>query len=124
MTNLFIEAGADVNHKFADGKTILHIATFRAWNYPVIRALVDNGARLNVFDARENTPLHLAAKIGKDNFDVVKLLVDNGANVNAVNQKGESIRCVAKHGKVKRYLKKNGAKKKTLTRSVGFDQTI
>lgn len=112
LVNAFIKAGGDVNHKFADGKTIMHIATFRAWNYPVIRTLVEAGARLNVFDARENTPLHLAVKIGKDNFDVIKLLVDNGANVNAVNQKGESIRKVAKHGKVKRFLKKNGAKKK------------
>jgi ankyrin repeat protein len=112
LITLLAKAGGDVNHKFADGRTLIHIAAFKAWNYPAIRALIEAGARLNVFDQRDNTPLHLAVKIGKDNYDVIRLLVENGANVNAVNQKGESIRCVAKHGKVKRYLKKNGAKKK------------
>ncbi len=112
LVTILAEAGTDVNHRFSDGKTIIHLAAFKAYNYPVIRALVDAGVELNVYDRRKNSPLHLAVAIGKENLEVIRLLVENGADVNAVNQEGKSICKAAKHLKVRKYLKKQGAKKK------------
>jgi ankyrin repeat protein len=50
------------------------------------KILIDNGAKVNLFNADGQTPLHCAVKSGKP--EIVKLLVDNGAFLN-VAEKGQ-----------------------------------
>ncbi|MDE0019966.1 MAG: CotH kinase family protein [Candidatus Poribacteria bacterium] len=52
----------------------------------VARALLDNGADVNILDRSGNTPLHTAAFLG--DVETAKLLIENGANIRAKNHEG------------------------------------
>ena len=96
-----ITSGADVNHKFSDGTTLLMraveacdvnltdarggIRTFPGimnGRYPHVNTLIEAGADVNVPDAAGNTPL------GYDSW--VKMLIDAGADVNSVGEFGHT----------------------------------
>ena len=51
------------------------------------RALLDNGADVNILDRSGNTPLHTAAFLG--DVETAKLLIEKGANIRAKNHKGD-----------------------------------
>lgn len=50
--------------------------------------LIAKGAKVNVVNIHENTPLHEAARSGNQNC--VKVLIHFGAEINHVNQLGET----------------------------------
>ncbi|MDG7055809.1 MAG: ankyrin repeat domain-containing protein, partial [Wolbachia endosymbiont of Menacanthus eurysternus] len=85
IVKLLIDNGADVDAISVLGKkTPLHSATTLNNNIDIVRALIENGASVNVLDFYENTPLHYAAQYGC--LGIVKILIENGADVNRVNK--------------------------------------
>ncbi|MBN1385073.1 MAG: ankyrin repeat domain-containing protein [Elusimicrobia bacterium] len=73
-----IEAGADVNIRDSDGKSLLHWAAY--WDVvEVAELLVGKGADVNILDKSNSPPLMSAAI--KDSFRVAKLLIEKGAKL-------------------------------------------
>lgn len=93
-----IAAGADVNARNEDSKTVLmQVASFASdMNcVDVLRALTDAGADVNAKDRDGNTALWCA-----QSFDCVDTLIDAGADVDAKNKDGETaLMCHAKKGR-------------------------
>lgn len=50
-------------------------------NIPVMQYLLDNGAKINVFDRRGYSPVIYALRTGQKNIQVYKLLIDNGFDI-------------------------------------------
>ena len=122
-----LELGANVNHKFADGKTPLHLAKTLA----IAQLLIVKGADINALDGDGKTPLHTAAADSTDkkgrtplheaavaqpfpahNGDALTPLIVRGADVNAKDFEGNTpLRLAAKANfkEVVKLLKKQGA---------------
>lgn len=108
---ILVKAGAPLKYQDPkNGNTFLHIAS---QNYLTTKSLIQSGdtASINAKNNNGETPLHLAVK-NKKNLNTVQFLIRSGANVNAVNNKGKTVRKVAKGRKNKKLLKKSGALKK------------
>lgn len=87
-----IGAGADVNAKDEEGKTLLAVSIWDCLyaSYEMVDLLIDNGADVNMpCDYNRLTPLHWAL-IRDDDVDMVSLLVRNGADVNAEDMCGRT----------------------------------
>ncbi len=110
MFKYLIDQGAPVAYKNASNENLLHLAC-RNDNYAIAEVLIRKGVDVNQKTNEGDTPLHIAANVGRNNLDVCTLLVDNGADVNASNNKGKSILKVADGKKLKDYLKSKGASK-------------
>lgn len=86
---LLIESGAKLDTKTgisavsADAITPLHRATCRP---PILKAMLQRGAKVNVKSAVGYTPLHWAVQDG--DVESVKLLLDAGADPDAEDDKG------------------------------------
>lgn len=61
----------------ADGEPLNHS------NFEVVKALIQAGADVNLYNARNQTPLHLACL--RRDLEMVKYLVENGAQLHAMN---------------------------------------
>jgi ankyrin repeat protein len=104
MMDTLIAKGADVNANNYRGNSPLNIA-INEWNVgyssvsdrqtdEAIKLLILKGANINTIiykekdydNSEEDTPLHRAIKLGKNNLS--KLLVSKGANINAKNASG------------------------------------
>jgi ankyrin repeat protein/pimeloyl-ACP methyl ester carboxylesterase len=72
-TRLLLDAGAEVNAKSAEGQTALSIAAARVGSAPVVRLLLERGAKL---DASERSPLNDAASLGQ--LETMRVLLDSG----------------------------------------------
>ena len=79
VLQVFLNAGLDLDHKKADGSTLLHAAA-RNENPAVIQALLAAGADVNEDDERGRTALHLAARY-HENPEVLEALIAAGSNV-------------------------------------------
>ena len=92
-----------------DGSTPLHLASW--YDYvDIVRALVEEGADVNIKDRYGDTPLHIASSEGF--LDVVKALFQGGANINLSNNDEDTpmSRAASRgHVEVVRYLMKMGA---------------
>ena len=85
ICNVLIDSGADV-HIIVQGMTLLHNVALSSGDYEGTAALLiakglDVNAKATYGDAKDATPLHIAA--GKGNVSVARLLIQNGAEVNA-----------------------------------------
>jgi ankyrin repeat protein len=79
---------ADVNDTDSDGRTPLMIAAAQA-DWPLVRRLIDAGARTDVSDASTGlTPLMIAADHGQ--IDVVQLLLARTHNADALDRTGRT----------------------------------
>ncbi len=96
LTQILLDAGADVNTVAGDGKTALAIAAFNG-NYDVASLLVDRKADVNKADAQRFTPLFWAVDrrnmetapnfpwmVTADPMPLIRKLLDAGANPNAL----------------------------------------
>jgi ankyrin repeat protein len=106
---LCLESGVDINEM--DGRTLLHAFAHQG-DLVGTRWLVDHGAKIDVRDQGNNTPLHKACE-RNSTLTVVKLLLERGASLTAVNNNGETPLDVAtKYEKksIAAYLRLVGAK--------------
>lgn len=72
---------------------------FKPVNVPIVKALIEAGAEVNVVDPSEgNTPLHLAAST--DHLEIAQMLIQAGADVNAVDtqEAGTPLECAVRFG--------------------------
>ena len=77
----------DINQGDEHRFSLIHWAA-REGKCALIELLVQRGARINVTNMGDDTPLHLAASQG--HLEAVKLLITLGGNVNAVNEHGNT----------------------------------
>jgi ankyrin repeat protein len=88
---LCLESGVDINE--VQGRTLLHAFAHHG-DLVGTRWLVDHGARIDVRDQGNNTPLHKACE-RNSTLTVVKLLLERGASLTATNSNGETALDVA-----------------------------
>ena len=87
IVRLLIEAGADVEAKFDDGRNaLIHTAGNPAAGSAAM--LIEAGADVNVQSKSGWTALMRAARYGRT--ETVKLLIEAGADVNAISNDGET----------------------------------
>ena len=114
-TEVLLNLGLDANTLVDDnsGRYFIHHAA-QSNNYGMVKVLVKKGAQVNIptEDGKANTALHLVVVQGKKALNTAEALIKAGADVNAKNAEGKLILKVAKTIKMKKLLKKNGAKRK------------
>ncbi len=106
---LCLESGVDINEN--GGRTLLHAFAHQG-DIVGTRWLVDHGAKIDVRDQGNNTPLHKACE-RNSTLTVVKLLLERGASLTSVNNNGETAFDVAtkfEKNSIAAYLKTVGAK--------------
>jgi ankyrin repeat protein len=84
---LCLESGVDINELLGN-RTLLHAFAHQG-DIVGTRWLVDKGAKINVTDIGNDTPLHKACE-RNSTLKVVELLVEHGASLTAVNNNGET----------------------------------
>jgi hypothetical protein len=84
MVRLLLSRGATLNPPPRNGGA-LHFAVARR-RPGMVKLLLEEGAKVNVTDDRENTPLNLAAKSGQ--ADIVRMLLEKGADRNIPDARG------------------------------------
>ncbi len=89
---LCLEAGVDIN-EFVGTRSLLHAFAHQG-DIVGTRWLVDKGAKINVRDCGNNTPLHKACE-RNSTLRVVELLAEHGASLTAVNKNGQTALDVA-----------------------------
>lgn len=93
ISQLLINAGADVNKKSSLGTPLMNAAT-NAWNIDILKLFIDSGADLNAVDATGRTALFYAALAG--NTDIIDVLLKAGANPDIKDQSGKTYKDVLK----------------------------
>jgi Ankyrin repeats (many copies) len=88
---LCLDSGVDINEM--NGRTLLHAFAHQG-DLVGTKWLVDHGARIDVKDQGNNTPLHKACE-RNSTLTVVKLLLERGASLTATNNNGETALDVA-----------------------------
>ena len=86
LTQLLVDANADVNSREMNGVTVLHMAANLEEGTTIIDLLLSHGASLASEDNEGFRALHRAAY--NNNPETVQLLLDRGANINAANKFG------------------------------------
>ncbi|MBR1640582.1 MAG: ankyrin repeat domain-containing protein [Treponema sp.] len=80
-------AARNVNTRFDDGQTSLHIASIMG-HAPVVEYLLDNGADTAVQDSSGATPLHESVRYG--NVEIIRLLLNFNADPDARDNLGKT----------------------------------
>ncbi|CAL8128557.1 unnamed protein product [Orchesella dallaii] len=91
LESLIRIGGADINHRNALERNILHVAAENG-SLTAVRYLVTSFPFLvNTTDKKNRTPLHMALLfLRKQRYDVVRALLQNGASVNKVDDKNNT----------------------------------
>ena len=79
------EMNMDVEQPLECGRTLLHYAA-RMENTAYLKALIHKFQSVDVIDAENNTPLHVACAWG--NYNSMKILLEANANANLINSNG------------------------------------
>ncbi len=77
----------NLDYRFADGQTPLHIAAIQG-DTAIAQYLLENNALTNVQDSSGASPLHESIRYG--NTEIAKLLLAHGANPNAKDNLGKT----------------------------------
>jgi len=89
MITILLDCGARINAQNEHGRSLLHCLAFNeSLLCEVMDMLLSRGADINIRDACEWTPLHVAADLV--NIESVKCLVLHGANVNTTDKVGKT----------------------------------
>ncbi len=80
-------ANRNLDYRFDDGQTPLHIAASQGHS-GIAKYLLENNATTHVQDIAGATPLHEAVRYG--HADIAKMLLDSGADVNAEDNLGKT----------------------------------
>jgi ankyrin repeat protein len=110
VASLCLEAGVDVN-QFVGARSLLHAFAHQG-DIVGTRWLVDKGAKINLRDCGNDTPLHKACE-RNSTLRVVELLVEHGASLTATNNNGQTPLDMAIQNDKKSiaaYLRRVGAK--------------
>ncbi|KJE92355.1 hypothetical protein CAOG_009655 [Capsaspora owczarzaki ATCC 30864] len=105
ITQMLLDESADVQHASAVGNTPLHFASLFAERAATIPLLVKYGANVNGVNARQRTPLHLAAL--KNLVPTADALIRAGADLTMVDDRGNTPALLAMkfgHGHMARAL--------------------
>jgi ankyrin repeat protein len=84
---LCLQSGVDIDEKLG-GRTLLHAFAHQG-DIVGTRWLADQGAKINVTDDGNNTPLHKACE-RNSTLKVLELLVQRGASLTSANNNGET----------------------------------
>jgi ankyrin repeat protein len=90
LLQVLLRGGADIEAEGNDGKTPLHVASYRG-RANVVDFLLREGASIDARDKLGDTPLHTAGRRYKDNHAKISLLLERGSDVNAKNENGETV---------------------------------
>ena len=83
ILEFLIVAGADINVKFGEKKTLLHIAAQNEDTFESLAVLLKNGANVNATDLYGKTPLHLSIMLYSQENTFT--LLEYGANIHALD---------------------------------------
>lgn len=93
--DLLLNSGADINLSDNEQKwTCLHFAA-RDGNVPVMRRLIEAGAKIDAVDVFGNTPLLRAVMGARSDASAIELLVHSGADPDLKNKSSVSPRALA-----------------------------
>jgi len=87
-TRLLLEHGADVNAKSDDMRTALMVASRRPGGAPIVKLLLDHGAKTNPNYRPENESSPLIEALTLGDPEVVSMLIEHGADVKAAGESG------------------------------------
>jgi ankyrin repeat protein len=87
MAISLVNSGADINQRYKDGETPLHIAA-KYGSAKVASCLISKNACLDAKDESGNTPLNSA--ILDNQWSIARLLISSGANVNVSDDNGDT----------------------------------
>ncbi|KJD31085.1 hypothetical protein PK35_16525 [Tamlana nanhaiensis] len=95
ILHMISKPGNDVNKPTHDGRTYIFWAGYKG-NAKLVEYLIKNGAKTDVRDDHDYTPLNFAANAGNTNLKVYDLLIANGANLKEdVNHDGANALLIA-----------------------------
>lgn len=107
-----VRSGFDINTKDRRGRTALHIAVENG-ELELVRFLLDNGAKVNVRDKNNLTPILMIEGYDDDSEkEIFSLLLEKRADVNVLDQDGESLlmrACGDEELEIVKLLLKHGA---------------
>jgi len=105
-----VRAGADVNARDANGRTPLHVATYRG-DAAAVRALLAGKADPNLLDRQRYDAVTIAAV--RDDVDTLRALVEHGASASLITSPYDGTALIAAahlgHHEVVRELIRAGA---------------
>jgi ankyrin repeat protein len=84
-----LSAKANCNDRNIHGQTPLHLAAL-SLSAQSVSALLQAGAKHDVYDNDLKTPLHYAVIKSLGSVDIARLLIESGANVNSQDKMGFS----------------------------------
>jgi ankyrin repeat protein len=87
--DLLVIGGADINAWNKQGESLIHEQARTATSTAIASKLLDQGANIEAFTAKGQTPLHYAA--AEPNIAMFKFLLEYGAKISTLTAKGESL---------------------------------
>lgn len=81
-----VRSGCDLNVKYENGMTALHMAALPGASPEITAVLIDNGADVDAKNVVGETPLITAAR--NNSLKTAKVLIEKGADVNARKNNG------------------------------------
>ena len=86
---MLLKYGANINSQNEHGQTLLAKAV-ALQEYNLTTFLVENGADLEIPNAKNQTPLHIATENTNLSTRLIKCLIDHGAKIDVIDASGKT----------------------------------